>query len=64
MPDEILDFCCQGYWLVLPFDEAIELPGLRTSPLGVVPQRDRRPRIIVDYTYSGVNADTLQWAPR
>ena len=34
------------------------------SPLGVVPQRDRRPRLIVDYTYSGVNEDTLQWAPR
>jgi hypothetical protein len=29
-----------------------------------VPQRDRRPRLIVDYTFSGLNQDTLQLAPR
>ena len=33
-------------------------------PLGVVPQRDRRPRLIVDYTFSGVSGDTLRLAPR
>ena len=61
---EMLDFCNQGYWVVLPMDAAADLPGLRVSPLGVVPQRDRRPRLIVDYTFSGVNAETLRWAPR
>ena len=39
-------------------------PNLRISPLGVAPQRDRRPRLIVDYTFSGVIADTLALAPK
>ena len=60
--EEMLDFCKQGYWLVLPYKVATELlPGVRVSPLGVVPQRDRRPsRLIVDYTFSGLNSETLQ----
>jgi hypothetical protein len=29
----------------------------------VVPQRDRRPRLIVDYTFSGVNPETVKMAP-
>ena len=61
---EMLDFCQQGYWVVLPYDMVADWPNLRVSPLGVVPQRDRRPRLIVDYTYSGLNAETLPWAPR
>ena len=63
--EELLDFCNQGYWVVLPYHVAIErLPGLRLSPLGVVPQRDRRPRLIVDYTFSGVNDETVPLAPK
>ena len=62
--EEMLDFCLQGYWIVLPYAVATTLKGVRISPLGVVPQRDRRRRLIVDYTFSGVNADTAQWAPR
>ena len=62
--EEMLDFIQQGYWIVLPFDVVADLPALRLSPLGVVPQRDRRPRLIVDYTYSEVNADTLPLAPK
>lgn len=61
---EMLDFCRQGYWLVLPYSVVKDWPNLRISPLGVVPQRDRRPRLIVDYTFSGVNLATLQLAPR
>jgi hypothetical protein len=61
---EILDFVQQGYWLVLPYDVVTAWPALRISPLGVVPQRDRRPRLIVDYTFSGVNIDTVPLAPR
>lgn len=30
----------------------------------MVPQRDRRPRLIVDYTFSSVNADTVPIAPK
>ncbi|KAI2491522.1 hypothetical protein MHU86_23050 [Fragilaria crotonensis] len=61
--EEILDFCRQGYWLVLPQDVVIGWPHLRVSPLGVVPQRDRRPRLIVDYSFSDVNAETVPLAP-
>ena len=62
--NEMLDFCEQGYWLVAPYHSICDLPGLRISPLGVVPQRDRRPRLIVDYTFSQVNAETVPLAPR
>jgi len=61
---EMLDFCRQGYWLVIPYSVVKDWPNLRISPLGVVPQRDRRPRLIVDYTFSRVNQTTLQLAPR
>ena len=27
------------------------LPNLRLAPMGLVPQRDRRDRIVVDYSY-------------
>jgi hypothetical protein len=62
--EEILDFCVQGYWAVLPYTHVREWPGLRISPLGVVPQLDRRPRLIVDYSYSGVNEETVPLAPK
>lgn len=63
--EEMLDFCMQGYWIVVPYATARTLPHLRLSPLGVVPQHDRRPaRLIVDYTFSGVNNETVPLAPR
>lgn len=58
MVDMIL--CCQ--WIVLPYHAIKDLPGLRLSPIGVIPQRDRHPRTIVDYTFYGVNANTCQLA--
>ena len=36
---------------------------LRISPLGVVPQRDCRPRPIVDYTFSSDNEATVKLVP-
>lgn len=62
--EEMLDFCHQGYWIVLPQDAVLDWPNIRISPLGgVVPQRDRRPRLIVDYSFSDVNAETIPLAP-
>jgi hypothetical protein len=49
--------------MLLPYDEEKNIPGLRLFPIGVVPQRERRPRIIVDYSFYGVNADTVKLAP-
>lgn len=54
----------KGQWLVLPYKEVQDLPGLRVSPLGIMPQHDRQPRTIVDYTYSGVNTETQSLAPK
>ena len=61
--DEMADFCEKGFWTVLPFDLVKDLPGLRLSPLGVIPQRDRRPRLIVDLSFWGVNDATARLAP-
>jgi hypothetical protein len=53
----------QKFWLILPYSAVEHFPYLRISPMGVVPQKDRRPRTIVDYSYSGVNQATLSIAP-
>eukprot|EP00536_Pseudo-nitzschia_multiseries_P004635 jgi/Psemu1/10435/gm1.10435_g len=50
-------------WTVLPARLIQHLPGLQLSPLGLVPQRDRRPRMISDYTFSQVNHNTIPLAP-
>jgi len=39
------------------------LPNLRLSPLGCVPQRGRRPRLIVDLSFYDVNQETVKTAP-
>lgn len=39
--NEMADFCDKGFYTVLPFDMVQDLPNLRLSPLGVVPQRNR-----------------------
>jgi len=54
----------KAQWLVLPYDAIKHLPNLRISPMGCVPQHDRRPRTIVDYTFFGLNDDTVPIAPR
>ena len=51
-------------WIVLPYSEAKDLPGLPLSPPGVVPQRDRRPHWIVDYSWWKVNDETLPLVPK
>ena len=61
--EEMQDFCAQGYWTVLPYEAVRHWPSLPLSPLGAVPQRDRRPRLIVDYSFSGVNAETVKLTP-
>jgi len=61
--DEFADFCDSGFWTVLPYDLVKDIPNLRLSPLGVVPQRDRRPRLIVDLSFYGLNAETIRQAP-
>ena len=55
---EMRNFVEKVFWIVLPLEDAVGLNGLRLSPAGLIPQRDRRDRIVVDYTWSGVNDST------
>lgn len=61
--EEFADMVEAGQWIVFPYAWVQDLPGLCLSPTGVVPQRDRRPRTIVDYSFSLVNQSTLLDAP-
>jgi hypothetical protein len=61
--EEFADMTAAGQWLVLPYSAVRHLPNLRLSPTGIVPQRNRRPRIIVDYSFYLVNQSTQPAAP-
>ena len=54
LEEDFFDMMEKGQRVVLPFEA-----GLRLSPPDVVPQRDRRPQWICDYTWSDVNTETL-----
>ena len=56
-------FVKKGFCIVLLLEDVIGLNGLRLSPAGLIPQRDRRNCIIIDYTWSGVNEATRCLAP-
>jgi hypothetical protein len=53
----------KGQWVVLPARLILDKANLRLSSFCVVPQRDRRPRIISDYSFFLVNEDTVDLAP-
>jgi hypothetical protein len=63
MHQEFSKMVLAGQWLILPYSLVQNLPNLRLSPTGVIPQRDRRPQPIVDYLYSGINKATISNAP-
>jgi hypothetical protein len=60
---ELLDMVRKHTWMVLPYRVVRHLKNLRVSPIGVVPQHERRPRPIVDYSFSKVNGETITLAP-
>jgi hypothetical protein len=53
----------EHYWTVLPYHAVRHFASLKLAPAGVVPQRERRPRQIVDYSYTDINQHTLPVAP-
>ena len=63
LESDMADMITKGYWVVLPYKLVKDIPNLRISPMGAVPQRERRPRIIVDYSFSGINQETHRGAP-
>jgi hypothetical protein len=48
---------------LLPASLACKLKGLHISPIGMVPQRNRHPHTIVDYSFYNLNDDTALVAP-
>ena len=57
------EFVEKGFWIVLPLEDEVGLNGLHLSPAGLIPQRDRRDHIVIDYTWSGVNEATHCLSP-
>jgi hypothetical protein len=53
----------KGYWTVLPFSAVRHFKRLKLSPAGVVPQCLRRPRPIMDYTFTAVNQHSSSLSP-
>jgi hypothetical protein len=60
---EFVDMVQKGQWIVLPSKLLLNNRNLRLSPLGVVPQRYRRPRTICDYYLFLVNEDMIELCP-
>ena len=61
--EEMTDMRSKGMFIILPYSTVCHLTPLQLSPLGCVLQRERRPQIINDYTFSGVNPNTVKMAP-
>jgi hypothetical protein len=60
----MLEFAQKGFWVVLPYKLMNDFKKLHLSPLGVVPQWNRCPRLIVDYTYYDVNQEMVILSPK
>jgi hypothetical protein len=60
---DMYDYVQMGYWTVLPFQAVASQWHLQLSPAGVVPQRERRPRPIMDYSFSMVNQNSVPLHP-
>ena len=52
-----------GNIFIIPWVDVWDLPGFWISPLGFIPQEDRRPRIIYNYLWIGLNVAVLRQAP-
>jgi hypothetical protein len=59
---DLFEYVAMGYWTVLPYAAVRSFPALRLSPAGVVPQRERCPRPIMDYSFYGINQSFLPLA--
>jgi hypothetical protein len=54
---------CKGQWVLLPARLILGELNLQLGPLGVVPQRERRPQTISAYSLFSVNDDTIPLTP-
>ena len=63
LESDMANMITKGYWVVLPYDLVKDIPNLRISPMGAIPQHERRPRTIVNYSFSGINQEAHRGAP-
>ena len=63
---EFADFIEAGFWVVLPLKQLLALPfgDLRLSPMAVKDEFNRRPRVLIDHTWFGVNEHTIANLPK
>jgi hypothetical protein len=52
-----------GFWTVLPYDAVRHFGPLCLAPAGVIPQRERRPRLIIDYSFYQTNQSAISLQP-
>ena len=60
---EFVDMIKKHFWTVLPASLVLHHKELKLSPLGVVPQHERCPCVICNYTFFGANQDTTPTEP-
>ena len=61
---EMADFIDAGFWVVLPLKQVRSLGrDFRLSPVAVKEEVNRRPWVIVDHTWFGVNGHTVVELP-
>ena len=52
-----------GHAVVFPLSAVTDLPNLWIYPVSIIPQVGRRPRLIFNFTWSGLNQATDRVAP-
>jgi hypothetical protein len=60
---DMYDYVQMGFWAVLPYEAIQHYQHLCIAPAGVVPQKERRPRPIMDYTFHGTNQEPVTGVP-
>jgi hypothetical protein len=62
LQDEFMDMIEKSQWVILTASYATTLPGLCHSAPGAITQWDHQPWWTDDYSWWGINGDTLQLA--
>jgi len=61
---EYADFIEAGFWVVLPLEQILALDkDVWLSPLAIKDEHNRRPRVLVDHTYFGINQHMVKDLP-
>ena len=61
--NEFVDMMEKQQWIVLPADMIKQIYNMQLIPIGLVPQKNCRDKMISDNSYFNVNNDTFKIAP-